>query len=325
MRRILRLSVTVLTIVVSGVYLYVNRDSLGLLLEVRPRHLVIITALTFLTFVSSGVIFALLVRIVGVRLTAVETVGLSLVTSMGNYLGPLRPGAALKAVYLKSYRQLPYAHFMTVLSANAFLLLLMTGLSGLVVLSLIEPPDAVTGLLLFLVCLFLVAGSALPFVVRLPRVAGTGRLTSVLRSALEGFGIIGRAQGRLLLTCAVIVLQFLLSAVVYQYAYNAMGLSLSFASATAIGVFAAMSNFFTITPNNLAIQEAVVAYMITVAGFDFVTGAMGATLLRLVHVVLTFALAPLFMHLLMRRAPVALGRNPPGAPGHSRREPRKAI
>ena len=55
---------------------------------------------------------------------------------------------------------------------------------------------------------------------------------------------------------------------------------ISLVSALVLGVFTSMSNFFTLTPNNLLVQEAVVAYLFTVVGYDFSTGLVGAGLAR---------------------------------------------
>ena len=82
--------------------------------------------------------------------------------------------------------------------------------------------------------------------------------------------------------------------------FRSLGVPIGFLSALVIGVFTAIANFFTITPNNLGIQEAVIAYLLSVTGFDFATGVIGAGLSRVIHMIITFSLAPLFMHTLFK-------------------------
>lgn len=127
----LRLIATILVVVVSVVYLYAIRDKLSVLSQVSVGDLVVITALVVAFFVLTGWVFALLVRLIGIDLTLFEAVGLSFITSFGNYLGPARPGAVMKAMYLKSVRRMPYTHFASVFLANNFLGFLMTGTAGL--------------------------------------------------------------------------------------------------------------------------------------------------------------------------------------------------
>ena len=79
-------------------------------------------------------------------------------------------------------------------------------------------------------------------------------------------------------------------------------------SALVIGVFASMANLFTITPNNLGVQEAVIAYLLAVTGFDFTTGVIGAGLIRVIHMIITFVFTPVFTHYLLKSANLSLGK-----------------
>ncbi|MFT5350012.1 MAG: uncharacterized membrane protein YbhN (UPF0104 family), partial [Gammaproteobacteria bacterium] len=106
--------------------------------------------------------------------------------------------------------------------------------------------------------------------------------------------------------CMSFLLQFVLAAFTIKIAYSSLGLSITLLSAMLIGVFTATANLFTITPNNIGIQELVIAYLVTIVGLDFANGIIGAGLMRIVHIVITLALTPIFSFFLLRRAGISL-------------------
>jgi uncharacterized membrane protein YbhN (UPF0104 family) len=243
-----------------------------------------------------------------VNLSVIETLGLSILTNFGNYLGPIRPGAALKAMYLKSSRGLTYTKFTSVLAANTFLALLMTGSTGIILLFLLQKENLQPPTLLFFICAGLIFSSMLPFIYKTPNIKAKGRITEFLQSTLEGFAVIRTQQGKLILICLNFIAQFIVAALINKVTFNSLGVSITFLSALTIGVFTSIANLITITPNNLGVQEAVIAYLFTITGFDFATGVIGAGLARVIHMIITFALTPVFTHYLLKSTNLSLGK-----------------
>ena len=300
MKRSIQILITVVVLSLSLVYLYLNRAELQMLQGVRLTDIGILAFTLFLFFFLTGYTFRLLVGLMNVKLSVIETIGLSILTNFGNYLGPTRPGAALKAVYLKSSKNLAYAKFTSVLAANTFLAFFMCGIVGAILLLLLEELEKTDiPVPLLLICVGLMIGSALPFIYKSPNLKTKGKLGELLRSTLSGFEIIRAQKVRLGLICLTFFAQFLLSALIYESAFNCLGISITFLTAMVIGVFTSIANLFTITPNNLGIQEAVSAYLFTITGCDFTTGIIGAGVVRVVHMIITFALTPIFIHYLL--------------------------
>lgn len=299
--RWVRICVTVLVLALSAVYLYSHRPELTLLSQVGATDLLALCLCIVLSFVLSAATFAVLVSLVGVRIAPLEAFGLSLLTNFGNYLGPARPGAALKAVYLKRTKGLAYVHFASVLAANACLLSLMTGIAGLAGLAWQASRGTATPPVLIVTCAAFVLAAVVPFVVPAPTLRNrTGRIARLIRTAIEGFGIIRSRRFGMFKVCVLLCAQFLVAAICYQVAFSVLGFTLAFRSALVIGVFTSMMNFFTITPNNLGLQEALTAYLFAVTGFDFSAGVIGAGLVRVIHILITFGLTPIFVHMMQR-------------------------
>jgi len=135
----------------------------------------------------------------------------------------------------------------------------------------------------------------------------------VLNTALEGFREIRAQRAGMAKVGALVLLQYLLAAWVNWIAYRSLGVELSFLAALTIGVFTSIANFFTLTPNNLGLQEVVMAYLCTVAGTSFASGLLGAGLMRAAHILVAFTLAPVFTWILWRSGP----RSPEAGTGES--------
>ncbi len=292
--------------IVGITYLYVNRTQIAILKQVYYVDIIILFVITLLFFYITGYTFKLLVSLMNVNLSIIETLGLSILTNFGNYLGPIRPGAALKAMYLKSSRGLTYTKFTSVLAANIFLALLMTGSTGIILLFLLIKENVQIPTLLFFICAGLIIISMLPLIYKTPNIKTKGRITELLQSTLEGFAVIRTQQGKLILICLNFIAQFFVAALINKVTFNSLGISITFLSALTIGVFTSIANLITITPNNLGVQEAVIAYLFTITGFDFSTGIIGAGLARVIHMIITFALTPVFTHYLLKSTNLSL-------------------
>ena len=300
MREFLRKISTVLVLLVGSGFLYFNRTDLKGLADISSQQLIFLFLLTFLFFYLTGFTFSLLVRLLDVKLSQAEIIGLSILTNFGNYLGPIRPGAAFKAVYLKSNKGLNYSRFISILAANSFLTLLVTGCAGIILLTFLQYSNHQVPFPLYSICIIIICVACLPFVYNFPKFDKTNKLTQIFYSAVEGFEIIKRKKRKLLYVCITFIAQFFLAAIINMVTFGALGIQITFLSALIIGVFTAISNFFTITPNNLGVQEVVIAYLFSITELDFTTGVIGACLGRVVHILITFSLAPVFTHLLLK-------------------------
>lgn len=307
--RYLRTLVTLLIVVVSAAYLYFNWDLVAGLGEITLSFIGLVVFITLLQFVLNGYTFALVVKMTGTRLDALETVGLSFLTSFGNYLGPSRPGAAMKAVYLKVEKGLDFSQFAAILTAYFVAIVFVTGLSGSVLLSIDLWLNESQVMTLLLFCLAIGVGALVLFFVPLPMVRHSGRLAGFVNRAREGFVSIRTQWAGLSLYVLLIVLQYVLTAWVLMVAFEATGQPpLGWLAALIIAVFIVISSFVTLTPNNIGIQEVVAAYLYSLTGSSFDEGLLGLALIRAVHLVLSFTLGPLVVVWMLhaKRAKVTL-------------------
>ena len=287
--------------IASGIFFVgYNRHSLVVLLSISFFDVLTLTFLLFIFFVSTGLTFYLLINLLSVRLNFLEIIALTFLTNMTNYLGPGRPGAAIKALYLKNQKGLSYAKFSSILAANSFIIFFISGFTGIVLIISLWLQASVLPINLILICILLMLISIFPMIFRFRQIDRKGRIWQTLNNAITGFELIKSQKQKLLAICASVVIQYLISAWVLIIAFHSIGQTLLFIPALIIGVFTSISNFFTITPNNIGVQEIVMAYLYTITGMDFTNGVLGASLMRAIHIVLTFGLAPILVHFMLK-------------------------
>lgn len=285
-------------------YLYFNRQDLDVLKSVSLASAWKIGALLFAFFIACGITFALLVRLVGVRLSLLEIVGLTFLTNVVNYMAPLRPGAAAKAIYLKGVKRLDYSRFTAIFGANAFILLFLTGLAALIVLTIIWLEHGLFSPDVFIASLATTTGALIPLLIRLHWLnfpSGT-KLGDFLNNVLRGFDELKGMNSGMLLVCLSVVVQFFLSAYLMKAIFEALGHQIDFTLAFAIGILTALANLFTLTPSNIGVFELVIAYVYSIMGMDFSEGLIGAGLLRAFHIGITFCIGPIFIGMMLHSA-----------------------
>ena len=296
LRRILQITRIALTVVLlaAGVgYVVRHGAEFEVLTQVRIFDFLLVVAGLLLVFLATGFTFYLLIRAIDVNLDLREWVGLTFVSNALNYLVPIRPGIIAKATYLKRKAGTGYSKFSSVLAAKAVLFVGTTAVLGLLMLGVVRPPSKVA-LLMAAVCAGLVLASLAPLFVPLYRFRRSGRVFELLNNAVNGFAEIRAQRGRTLWIAISILLQHLFSGLVCLVAFPALGFEINLSIALVVVTFASIANVLAITPNNIGIQELVMAYTYMIAGLDFQEGLLGAALIRAGHVFLTFAVAPWF-------------------------------
>lgn len=297
--------ITIVILLLAVWFVSINLEEFSTLKNIRSTDVCGISVVLLVFFAASGMTFSLLVNLVDTHLSNLEIVALSFLTNMVNYLAPLRPGAAVKAMYLKSAKGLNYSRFSSVFAANAFLVLATTSCVGLILLGLNWYVYHFLPWELLAVSLALFLLSMSPFAVKnfsWIKLKGEGKFANTINNAVIGFEKIRDQRAGVLLVCGSIVFQFLVSGLLMVLVYGSIGIDLTYQMALMLGVFTALANFFTVTPNNVGVQEAVMGYLVMIMGQDFNQGVVGASILRVLHLALTFSLGSLLVQRMMVKA-----------------------
>jgi uncharacterized membrane protein YbhN (UPF0104 family) len=298
-RRFLTLIALGLTVLAIGVYFALNPHVLDTLEGISVVDLMPLFLLQFLALAINGLILKLFSAKFGIRLKVLDWFGLSVVTSLGNYLAPFSAGMFARANYLKFRYGFPYVHFAAVLAAGYLMSFWVVGLVGvLAMLTRAGHNDFSWPILLF----FMAAMVAITAVVAFPdlNVGRQNRLGRMVASALEGWRIIRSDKMLLTKVSSLTVANIFLFGAAYWYAFSVLGTTLPFSVAVLIGLLTVFSRIISITPGNFGIQEATTSLISGLLGAGADSGLLAALLIRASSIIVVFALGPLFSYFLTR-------------------------
>ena len=198
------------------------------------------------------------------------------VANLANYLGPFQPGLAVRALYFK---RIGVPLLTTTRATLRQLILSVWVASGLCVVGLF---NANPGIRYFAICG--VAGFiCMPLVLRLLRSCFPGdgsesRLAGFIRKILD-LGKIGMPAYKLW----PFIIQYMLMALCFYAVYNVFGVQMKFDEATLLAVIFALSALFSITPNNLGMQELLLGYVAHMGGLSGGVAFSVALVFRVAH------------------------------------------
>ncbi|MDF1535688.1 MAG: lysylphosphatidylglycerol synthase transmembrane domain-containing protein [bacterium] len=299
--KIATLAGTVIIILMAIVYSYAIRDQLHLFTKVSCSFIPYLFSLSLFMVFSAGVTNAILLYAVGFRLSFTEIFTLSILTTFFNYFGPLRAGAAIRATYLKNNHGMPFSAYGGLMAANMLFILFTAGLICILMFPFFKGIDPrYIGYLLPLTA-GLILFPVLMFILRPNRIEPTSRLRNILSLAVRSINVIFQNPSVVILVVLSIVIQYASGAFLIYFSYRTFSIDPDYLSCLAIGVFQSLSNFITLTPNNLGLQEFITGFIgkLTLLGFN--QSLMVAAVLRLCNIIVVFVLAPLCWFILFKR------------------------
>jgi uncharacterized membrane protein YbhN (UPF0104 family) len=300
-------SIVVLVLVLVGIALYLSSqpELLAALENMSPEAVLWLVVLRLLFLGTNGLFLRDSARKFGVRLVPREWFGLSIVTTMGNYIAPFSGGMIARAAYLKRRHAFPYAQFVALLTSYYLVSFWVIGVVGIAALSTLGTALRFYWQVLVFFAAVVVSISAL---VAFPSVTlpWSNRLAQLVSTSLQGWALVKKDMPLLTRLMAFAFANIVWNGLSFWVAYGALGSPVSFRGALLVGLLAAFSILLNVTPGNLGVQEAVVSLSSELLGMGVGQGLLVALLIRAATLILVFALGPLFSLLLTRE----LGADP---------------
>jgi len=281
---------TALAIVGIATYIYVEWDKFSQLRIVSAAHIGVVVFAVLMNLVVTSLILWHMLRKLALPISLLEAVFLSLISTIGNIVGPFRGGAALRAVYLKSVYGFEFSHFMSTLYGVYVVTIGANASIGLVAVVLMGLDQSFAGLIDPLIAL--VACMVACFVaVMAPRVNSNGSwLLERLASASDGWHTLRSDRGLMRTVIGLTFLQAIAGVTALWGCFAILGVQPAVMSIAVTGTMGNLSSMLSITPAGLGVYDGVVAYMASKASIvPHVTVA--ATLLM--RLILLAALVPL--------------------------------
>jgi uncharacterized membrane protein YbhN (UPF0104 family) len=274
--------ISLLAVLAFAYYLYANADRYVGLLDLSATGVAALLVLAMAVPLLSGTQNTLLYRALGAKdFSQRDGILISAASTLANQL-PLPGGIVSKGVYLKRMHGLSYATFLSSTLALFFCFLSLQGLVGLASLIYIASlkdtapfPVLWTGFALMTAC---------PLLLWLPvdRLRLRPTLQAHLRSALDGWLIVGHKPVMLLQILGIQLIIVLLLALRYWLAFGMLSQDVSVAQVLVMSSASILTQLVSLAPGGLGVREAIVGAVSWALGFDAVVSLAAAGLDRLV-------------------------------------------
>lgn len=291
-RRVQHLISWAILVAVVG-YVWAQRDSFVRLLDLSLPRLAAMVTLVFAVWLVASLQSFVLYRAEGRTISYRENFWLTCATNFANY-APFRAGTLLRARYMKRCHGLNYARTGSLFTIRVVLMLLTTGLAGLVgVVGLWQANDHLS-LNLLLLCIGLVSGALVAVLVPLPNFAAeSGRFARVWNDFSEGFHAVRSRPGLSVAFTGLMLVHYALLGVRLDLAFHSVGIDAPVFALVTLAPLLSLVTFLAFVPGGLGLREALLAYLSHATGTEFGPGMFAATLDRGVMLALTLTLGAL--------------------------------
>lgn len=301
MKRNKYISIIVMIAVIIAIFLYLltQPQLLTTLGSLTWSSIVLIILCRLFFLMTNGLYQKAFAKKFEIDLKFVEWFGLSVITTMGNYLTPFSGGLVARAVYLKHQHSFAYARFATLIASNYLVVFWVVGIVGFSTLVIFFPLEEVylSLALIFLGISFFISMLALLPNIHLPE---NYRLLKILNTSLEGWNVVKNDRRLLAQLVLYTIANILLNGLSFWIAYIALGVQISFYSALLISLIGVFSILLNITPGNLGIQELVVSVSSNLLGAGSGEGLLVALIIRISTMLVVFILGPIFSAILTK-------------------------
>ena len=298
--RVWSVAVVILVALAISLYIYYQPYSLRFLKNVSLSSLVFLIIIRILFQAINGLLLREFASKFGTLLKPKEWFGLSIVTTMGNYISPFSGGMIARAAYLKHRHAFPYAQFASLLAASYLIYFWAIGVAGVItVITSGENLAFYWQILSFLVGVVLI----ISILIILPpvRFSRINRLTTIINSSMNGWAFIKADKALLLKVAIYTLIGIVLNGLSFWVAFMALAdFPVSFGAVFLISLLSVFSILFNLTPSNFGIQEAIISLTSGMLGIGAGLGLMASLLIRVASLIPAFTLGPIFSVVLTR-------------------------
>ncbi len=276
MRRYSRTIITLAVLAVFAGYFVFNIESFKPLLHLNVALLVLIAAADLALICANGVVVKLILQPFNKWISITESIYVALISSVGNFFAPAGSGFGFRAVYLKRKHGLAYSEFISTLSGNYIIFLLVNSLIALAALAALRSRSGKEYFILVFVFVGFLLLSLVMVFVKLPKRDPEKsvnnrylrRFIEVFFDAVNGWGKIAANRKLLAGLTLVIFFNFLVTLVVVKCEILSIHLAIGTTELVLFNVLGGLSLFINITPANLGVKESIYIFCSHVLGLS---------------------------------------------------------
>jgi uncharacterized membrane protein YbhN (UPF0104 family) len=243
-------------------YLYHNKEILDSLLNLSIGTLVLITILKIFTLIINGSFTKITLEGFGKRISHKESTYISLISTIGNYFGPLLGGAGIRAAYLKKKHGFALTHFAGTLYGYylmSFFVSAIIGLLGMILLYIFYGSFSLVLTLGFVLVIFM---SITLTAINVPKNKNIKNKFFVkfykrLLQVDEGWDTLRNSPKLMFRLLGNNLLIIIVSIIITFVEFNALGINITFPSLLLYSALGTLSLLVSFTPGAIRIKEAI--------------------------------------------------------------------
>src|SRR3989338_5827930 len=308
-KKIFSITINLAFVIFLIIFFKDNASDFKKIIGIPVYYIALMVVLVILNIYINGIKINLLTKFYNLDLKTKQHFGLSAITTMGNYIVPLRGGAYWRARYLKKYHDFSYMKFMSTFSSTMIITFFSSSLMGLIFTLLtyrtINPFSSKLGLIFFI---------ALVLEILIMLFSPRLKLT---KSKIINFGINVINEWRiirknytlvtkLILADIVVILLIALRLVLTYYIIQS---PIKWFPGVVIATITMLSILINITPGGLGIKETVIVLSTSLAGATQKAGTLVAILDRVISVIIVFSIGIAFAYILLKEGRKNVSKN----------------
>lgn len=264
------LSLTVFLACAFFIYSYVRAhlSDFSVISGISLPYVLLIGCAALAGLVVNGLFVKIVTGSFGIDLRFSEHFSISVMTSFGNLFLPMKGGAGIRAVYLKSRHGLDYSYFLSGLGANYLIILCVSSVAALACLTLLYLSAGAFNLAITLVFLSVAAMSLWAIVFPAPGFSWvpTGWLREQAGLVMSGWRIIRKDNKAVIRLYCLGALNLLIGFVATWLEFSAFGMKdahgngIGFLQAAIFSSIGSMSVIISVTPSALGIRETLLMF-----------------------------------------------------------------
>lgn len=281
------------------VFIRSNLQHIKETLKIRPTFLIIIILLYIINRMLAGFKIKTIVGTFNVRLSFIEWFGTGVINNFYNYIAP-KSGTILAGVYLKNNHKLDYSKYISLIITTSMITTLMSGIIGLSASLYAYKSGILDNLIFFVIFMSMILASSI--LLFIPTVHPfQGEKLQKLNKFLEGWNLLRKDMARMVIISCIDIAIILVLAMRYFIIFRMFSLNISISNCIIISPFNVMMHFITAVPGAYGIKEAAVGFISRLTEIGFTSGVLATFSDRIIVMVVSFILGPIFSFILLKR------------------------
>lgn len=282
---------------IFAVYLYQNSDKYWALLNVSTELLMLLIGLRLLFSVLNSSVSYIFYHGLGVPISLNESIGLTMVNALANYL-PLSGGIVAKSAYLKKKYVFSITHHVSAIFTLYIYFITINGMVGLLVLVYWQFSSHVYISIYLWLGLMAMSLSCIVFFFPTDWISVPPKWKQIFIKIKKG-GLFLRQNKTVTFTLAILQCGTILIFSGRMWTcFQMISLDVSFMACMILSTTIILTRLVSIAPAGLGVRESIVAGVATILGFDVGASIIAVTLDRLIATLVVVLLGTVYSYIL---------------------------